>query len=129
MLEPTYDWYSDFLEDLESHNAPKNGAKKPLSISQERVNEIGMMIEKNVARAFDKAEQSGRPVIDGDPRVTGDNRDDLEEEVLDKLFGGGNNPRKNDIGAENAWNLYGDMVDCSKEEFKAFYEYVKENGF
>ena len=79
---------------------------KSLSISQQRVGEIGEEIEQNVRKAFDRAEERGRSIIPGDPIVDEDNRDDLEEDVLDKLFGGGNNPSKNDIGAENAWNLY-----------------------
>ena len=81
--------------------------------------------------AFDKAMNSRRLVVPGDPIVTKDNHDELEEEeeVLDKLFGGRNDKTKNDIGPENVWNLYGDMINFSKEEFVAFYNYVKENGY
>ena len=68
-------------------------------------------------------------MIPGDPIVTEDNIDDLQEDVLDKLFGGGNNPSKNDIGPDNAYNLYGDLIPCDPSEFAKFYNYVKENGY
>ena len=49
-----------------------------------------------------KASKNGskKPHNISQERVTKDNRCGLEEEVVDKLFGGGNNPEKNDIGAE-----------------------------
>jgi len=99
------------------------------SISLERVGEIGGEIEQKVGEAFDEALENGWSVIPGDPIVTEDNIDELQEDVLDKLFGGGNNPEKNDIGPDNAYSLYGDLVPCSPSEFAEFYNYVKENGY
>lgn len=115
------------IQKQSSHNSSKSVDAE--AMSQAKVNAIGQAIEKNVAKAFDKAMNARRPVVQGDPVVTKDNRDELEEEVLDKLFGGGNDKAKNDIGPENAWNLYGDMINCSKEEFVTFYNYVKEKGY
>ena len=121
-------YYSQIF-DYNTWDIDTNNPKYNISISEERVGEIGQEIEQNISKAFIKAHKNKTSVIPGDPVVTDDNIDELQEDVLDKLFGGGNNPKKNDIGPQNAYNLYGDFIPCDFKTFEAFYNYVKENGY